>query len=243
MRAPTRQSPGRFGGAAGPAGRLPCDARSAVPAAELASLTAFASLRQRRRDGRRGALKRAGLQTSAPRRSTGAPSRLPSRRRPRVATLARTVRHRSPETGLRLFCWPAQTRGGRRCALARLWDAEAHRACRPRAKRASSTCLPRVSERSERSERSEFGGRSVGPSTAGQSARRADRPTEAPARTASRPAQANILRCPLARNSPSSNVVKGITEEPAGNAPRPARVTTVRTAQAKVDRSEQAGAK
>ena len=97
---------------------------------------------------------------------------------------------------------PARRRGGWGGPVAHVGVAEERRASGLRAKRASSSDSPPVSERSERSERSEFGGGARSPSTAGQSARRADRPRRAtPARPIRRGAQsaARDPHCPLFR--------------------------------------------
>jgi hypothetical protein len=74
-------------------------------------------------------------------------------------------------------------------AGARLWSAEKRRARGPRAQRASTTDSSQLFERSERSERSEFCDGAARPSIAGQSARSADRSSEA-----RRPARARLCR-------------------------------------------------
>ena len=107
---------------------------------------------------------------------------------------------------------PARRRGGWGGPVAHVGVAEERRASGLRAKRASSSDSPPVSERSERSERSEFGGGARSPSTAGQSARRADRPRRA---TPARPIRRGTQQRPRVTRIPALSPGSKPTKRPA----------------------------
>lgn len=165
-------APRRFGGSAGPTGRLPCGARGRGPAVELASRPSAAALRQRRRVGSRSAL-RARAPTPAllgdpqarrnapPRASRGTPTRTNS---PTSQRSGQPRPNAGARPGARTGIRPG-TRGGspRSFAAAGAWGRGLwgrREAQRPgwRAQRASQTDPPSLSERSALRAPSEFDG-------------------------------------------------------------------------------------
>ena len=133
----------RFGGSAGPRGRLPCGARDRGPAVELASRPLGAALRQRRRVGSRSAL-RARAPTPAllgdPQARRGTP--------PPASRNLQDLPVRSDPIPLATAGAWGQGRWERREAQWPGW----------RAQRASKTDPPSLSERSGQRSRSEFDG-------------------------------------------------------------------------------------
>jgi hypothetical protein len=172
----------RFGGSVGLSGRLPCGARPRRPAAELASLTAFAALKQRRQACGRGALRARStcpVRLGAPQARQHAPPPAPGLGRPPEQppiSLRQSISERAGEGGDPQSA-SARQASGRACGAPRSAGRES-----PARKRASSSISPPLSERSAPGARIEFGGGDSGSSTAGQPAQRAGRSTEAPRR-------------------------------------------------------------
>ena len=172
----------RFGESVGLSGRLPCGARSRRPAAELASLTAFAALKQRRQACGRGALRARSACPAllgAPQARQHAPPPAPGLGRPPEQppiSLRRPMSDRGGEGGDPQSA-SARQASGRACGAPRSAGLES----RAR-KRASSSISPPLSERSALRARSEFGGGDSGASTTGQPAQGVGRSTEAPRR-------------------------------------------------------------
>ncbi len=174
--------------AVGAARRLHCDARPGV-----ASQNSLRSLRSLRSDNCAESVDEARCarrpQACASRRHRNRP-----RRAPPAALKSWGLARRTPARPQR------RVRAGRAAPLERR---EAQGSW-PRAQRASSTDSSRLFERSERSERSEFRDGAARPSIAGQSARSADRSSEA-----LRPARTRLCRADLSPQSGSSTAATG----------------------------------
>ena len=166
-----RCPPGAHAVAVGAARRLHCDARAGVaPQNSLRSLRSLRSTAAASQTTKRAARADPGAALLVATEIAPAGHRLP---RVPPSWLAR---RRTPP--------PVQQRRARAGCSAPLRRREAQGSW-PRAQRASSTDSSRLFERSERSERSEFCDGATRPSIAGESARSADRRSEAlrPART------------------------------------------------------------
>ncbi len=169
--------------------RLHCDARPGV-----ASQNSLRSLRSPRSDSCDESVYEACFarrpQACASRRHRNRPRRAPPAARQRLWFLSRTA----PASQQR------RVRAGRGAPLGRR---EAQGSW-PRAKRELSSDSSRMPERSERSERSEFCDGATRPSITGESARSADRSSEAP-----RPARTRLCRASRVPRSGRSKTAMG----------------------------------